>query len=72
MGLHVHLDRVFRDNYQRQGPEVQRKNNLIINAGDTLTFPENIEHNIVSSMSGESALYRIIATDDPAGPTWEV
>tara|TARA_X000001036_G_scaffold116435_1_gene109729 strand:+ start:1431 stop:1613 length:183 start_codon:yes stop_codon:yes gene_type:complete len=46
--------------------------NVIINAGDTLTFPENIEHNIVSSMSGESALYKIIATDDPAGPTWEL
>ena len=46
--------------------------NVIINAGDTLTFPENTEHNIVSSMSGESALYKIIATDDPAGPTWEL
>ena len=46
--------------------------NVIINAGDTLTFPENIEHNIVSSMSGESALYKIIATDDPAGPTWKL
>ena len=45
---------------------------LIINAGDTLTFPENIEHEVSSSMTGESALYRVIATDDIAGPTWEI
>ena len=44
---------------------------LIINAGDTLTFPENTEHKVSSSMAGESALYRIIATNDTAGPTWK-
>ena len=37
MGLHVHLDRVFRDNLLKQGPEIQRKNNFIINTGDNLT-----------------------------------
>ena len=40
MGLHVHLDRVFRDNYMRQGPDIQRKNNFIINTGDILTMAE--------------------------------
>ena len=37
MGLHVHLDRVFLDNLKKQGPEIQRKNNFIINTGDNLT-----------------------------------
>ena len=46
------------------------ENTLILNSGDTITFPENLEHNLKSSMTGEAALYRIIATDDPAGPTW--
>ena len=39
-------------------------------SSDTITFPENLEHKLESSMTGEAALYRIIATDDPAGPTW--
>ena len=34
MGLHVHLDWVFNDNLKRNGPEIQRKNNFIINTGD--------------------------------------
>ena len=46
------------------------ENTLILNSGDTITFPENLEHNLKSSMTGEAALFRIIATDDPAGPTW--
>ena len=46
------------------------ENTLILNSGDTITFPESLEHNLESSMTGEAALYRIIATDDPAGPTW--
>ena len=46
------------------------ENTLILNSGDTITFPESLEHNLESSMTGEAALYQIIATDDPAGPTW--
>ena len=46
------------------------ENTLILNSGDTITFPESLEHNLESSMTGEAALFRIIATDDPAGPTW--
>ena len=46
------------------------ENTLILNSGDTITFPESLEHKLESSMTGEAALYRIIATDDPAGPTW--
>eukprot|EP00347_Sterkiella_histriomuscorum_P015500 403356794 len=40
MGLHVYLDRVFRDNSLKTGPEIQRKNNFIINTGNNLTQPE--------------------------------
>jgi len=43
----------------------------VINAGDTLSVPENLEHSMKPSMSGESSVYRIHATNDPAGPTWK-
>jgi len=38
--------------------------------GDTMSVPENMAHSITPSMTGEAALYRITATDDPAGLTW--
>mmetsp|Transcript_6337 Transcript_6337/g.4774 ORF Transcript_6337/g.4774 Transcript_6337/m.4774 type:complete len:113 (+) Transcript_6337:237-575(+) len=40
MGLHVQLDRVFLDNAKKTGPDIQRKNNFIINTGDNLTVKE--------------------------------
>ena len=40
MGLHVKLDKVFRDNGFKQGEGVQRKNKFIINTGDNLTQEE--------------------------------
>ncbi len=39
--------------------------------GDTMSVPEHLAHTCTPSMTGEAALYRIIATDDPAGPTWK-
>ncbi|MBY4893532.1 cupin domain-containing protein [Rhodobacteraceae bacterium N5(2021)] len=38
--------------------------------GDTMSVPENLAHSAVPSMTGEAALYHIVATDDPAGATW--
>ena len=38
--------------------------------GDTMSVPENLSHAAVPSMTGEAALYHIVGTDDPAGPTW--
>lgn len=38
--------------------------------GDTMSVPENLMHNAVPSMTGEAAMYHIVATDDPAGATW--
>ncbi|MEO0637617.1 MAG: cupin domain-containing protein [Pseudomonadota bacterium] len=39
--------------------------------GDTLLMPANVEHSIAPSMSGDAALYQIVGTEDPAGPTWD-
>lgn len=39
--------------------------------GDTMSVPEGLAHSAVPSMSGEAALYHVIATDDPAGATWK-
>jgi len=37
--------------------------------GDTMSVPENLQHTAWPSMTGDAALYHIVATDDPAGPT---
>ncbi|MEM9638068.1 MAG: cupin domain-containing protein [Pseudomonadota bacterium] len=39
--------------------------------GDTMSIPENLNHSAVPSMTGEAALYHIVGTGDPAGPTWQ-
>ena len=38
--------------------------------GDTMSVPENLAHAAVPSMTGEAALYHVVATGDPAGLTW--
>lgn len=38
--------------------------------GDTMSVPENLQHTAWPSMTGDAALYHIVATDDPAGATW--
>jgi len=40
-------------------------------AGDTMSVPGNLAHSVVPSMTGEAALYHIVATGDPAGHTWK-
>ncbi|OYX43006.1 MAG: cupin [Rhodobacterales bacterium 32-67-9] len=42
----------------------------VLAPGDTMSVPENLAHSARPSMTGEAALYHIVATDDPAGPTW--
>ncbi|PWJ20863.1 cupin domain-containing protein [Jannaschia seohaensis] len=37
--------------------------------GDTMSVPAGLSHAAVPSMSGDAALYHIVATDDPAGPS---
>jgi hypothetical protein len=39
--------------------------------GDTMSVPEGLMHNALPAMTGEAALYHIVATDDPAGATWQ-
>lgn len=38
--------------------------------GDTMSVPANLDHSAAPSMTGDAALYHIIATDDAAGSTW--
>ncbi|MEM0948697.1 MAG: cupin domain-containing protein [Pseudomonadota bacterium] len=38
--------------------------------GDTMSVPEGLSYSAVPSMTGEAALYRVVATGDPAGQTW--
>jgi hypothetical protein len=33
--------------------------------------PGGLRHGAYPSMSGEAALYHVLGTDDPAGPTWK-
>ena len=43
----------------------------VLAPGDTMSVPENMMHSAVPSMTGEAALYHIVATNDPAGLTWK-
>ncbi|MEM9394609.1 MAG: cupin domain-containing protein [Pseudomonadota bacterium] len=41
-----------------------------LNPGDTALLNPGEAHALEPSMTGEASLYRVTATDDPAGPTW--
>ena len=43
----------------------------VLAPGDTMSVPETLAHSAVPSMTGEAALYHVVATDDAAGPTWK-
>lgn len=43
---------------------------VTLNPGDTVSVPAGLMHRATPSMTGEASLFHIIATDDPAGPTW--
>jgi quercetin dioxygenase-like cupin family protein len=43
----------------------------VLNPGDTCLINPGERHAIAPSMTGEASLYRITATDDPAGATWQ-
>ena len=43
----------------------------VLAPGDTASVPAGLPHGAVPSMEGEAALYHVVATDDPAGPTWK-
>lgn len=42
----------------------------ILNPGDTALLLPGEDYSLAPSMTGEASLYRVIATDDPAGATW--
>ena len=39
--------------------------------GDTMSVATGLSYTADPSMTGEAALYRVVATKDPAGPTWQ-
>lgn len=41
----------------------------ILGPGDTCWVAPNLVHSLAPAMTGEASLYRVIDTDDPAGPT---
>lgn len=41
----------------------------ILSPGDTCAVPPGLIHSLAPAMSGEVSLYRVMDTDDPAGPT---
>ena len=43
--------------------------NLSLAPGDTLAVPPDLSYTLLPSMSGQASLFRVINTDDPAGPT---
>lgn len=43
----------------------------VLNPGDTCAVPPGMRHSLSAAVSGEASLYRIMNTDDPAGPTWK-
>lgn len=42
----------------------------VLAPGDTMSVPENLPHRTKPSMTGEAALYHVVATDDAPGLTW--
>ncbi len=43
----------------------------LLNPGDTCLVQPGMRYALSPSMTGEASVYRITATDDPAGPTWQ-
>lgn len=41
----------------------------VLNPGDTCVVPPGLRRRLVPAMSGEASLYRVVGTEDPAGPT---
>jgi quercetin dioxygenase-like cupin family protein len=41
----------------------------VLNPGDTALVPAGVAYTVVPSMTGEASLYRVVGTDDAAGPT---
>jgi mannose-6-phosphate isomerase-like protein (cupin superfamily) len=41
----------------------------VLNPGDTAAIPPGLEHSLTPAVTGEASLYRVLNTDDPAGPT---
>lgn len=43
---------------------------VVLNPGDTCALPPGLAHSFQPAMTGEASCFRVIQTDDPAGPTF--
>ena len=41
----------------------------VLDSGDTCAIPPGVRRRLAPAMSGEASIYRVTATDDPAGAT---
>ena len=53
-----------------RGNEDWAAGETVLAPGDTMSMPADLDHTAYPAMTGEAALFHIVATDDPAGPTW--
>jgi mannose-6-phosphate isomerase-like protein (cupin superfamily) len=45
------------------------RGSTVLNPGDTCAVPPDLRHSLAPAMTGEASLYRVMNTNDPAGPT---
>jgi len=53
------------------GSDGKDRGSVTLAPGDTMSVPANLAHSAVPSMTGEASMYHVVATSDPAGPTWK-
>ncbi|MEN9011499.1 MAG: cupin domain-containing protein [Yoonia sp.] len=42
----------------------------VLNPGDTMSILAGMPHRVSPAMTGEASMFHVVATSDPAGPTW--
>ena len=67
-GTHI----FFKDPAGSVGGSIVRvRKATALNPGDTASIPAGLAYSLEPAMAGEAGLYRVRATDDPAGATWK-
>ena len=60
---------VMRGHWRLAWEQEGQSGEAFLAPGDTAAVPPGLTHSLAPSMSGEAGLFRVTATDDPAGPT---
>jgi len=58
---------VMRGHWKFGWPEGE----TVLAPGDICAVPPGLPHSLAPSMTGETSMFRVRNTDDPAGPTWK-